>query len=150
RVPDDYDVATDARPDQVQRLFRRTVPVGESFGVVKVLGPRARDGFLEIEVATFRSDTTYSDGRHPNAVIFSSPREDALRRDFTINGMFFDPLEARLIDYVGGKEDLEARRLRAIGDPRERFREDKLRLLRAVRFATRFDLAVEPETAAAV
>src|SRR5437879_6830259 len=121
-VPKDYDVATDARPEDVRRLFPRTVAVGMSFGVVEVLGPRPRadaggPGLLKVQVATFRSDVSYSDGRHPDAVVFSSAREDALRRDFTINGMFFDPLDNRLIDYVGGQEDLGARLLRAIGDP---------------------------------
>jgi poly(A) polymerase len=148
--PKDYDVATNALPDEVQRLFRRTVAVGVSFGVVEVLGPRTDDEQLKVQVATFRSEGPYSDGRHPDTVVFSSAREDALRRDFTINGMFFDPLEDRLIDYVGGQEDLRARVLRAIGDPRARFQEDKLRLLRAVRFATRFDLTLDPGTAAAI
>jgi poly(A) polymerase len=149
-APKDYDVATDARPEEVRRLFRRTIAVGLSFGVIEVLGPRTAAGMLKVQVATFRSDVSYSDGRHPDAVVFSSAREDALRRDFTINGMFFDPLEGRLIDYVGGQQDLQARVLRAIGDPAARFGEDKLRLLRAVRFATRFDLAIEPATEAAI
>jgi len=145
-TPKDYDVATDARPEQVQELFRRTVAVGASFGVVEVLGPPP----LRVQVATFRSDVSYSDGRHPDAVVFASAREDALRRDFTINGMFFDPLENQVIDYVGGQKDLESRLLRAIGQPTERFAEDKLRLLRAVRFATQFDLAFDPATEAAL
>jgi poly(A) polymerase len=148
--PHDYDVATDARPEQVQKLFRRTVAVGASFGVVEVLGPRTPAGPLKVQVATFRADVSYSDGRHPDAVVFSSPEEDARRRDFTINGMFFDPLDNKLIDYVGGERDLRDRVLRAIGDPAERFAEDKLRLLRAVRFATRFALTLEPATAAAI
>jgi poly(A) polymerase len=148
-VPKDYDVATDACPDQVRHLFRHTVAVGAAFGVINVRSPRSLGSF-EIEVATFRSDVSYSDGRHPDEVVFSSPREDAQRRDFTINGMFFDPLEDRLIDYVGGRADLEAKILRAIGDPVQRFTEDKLRMLRAARLATRFDLAIEPATAAAV
>jgi poly(A) polymerase len=105
---------------------------------------------LKVQVATFRSDISYSDGRHPDAVVFSSAREDALRRDFTINGIFFDPLENRLIDYVGGQEDLRARVLRAIGDPAHRFAEDKLRMLRAVRMATRFELDIDPATADAI
>jgi poly(A) polymerase len=146
RVPQDYDIATDARPEQVQRLFRRTVAVGVSFGVIEVLGPRPH----KVQVATFRSDVGYSDGRRPDAVVFSSAREDALRRDFTINGMFFDPLDDRLIDFVGGQADLQARLLRAIGDPVTRFTEDKLRLLRGVRLATVFDLAIEPATATAM
>jgi poly(A) polymerase len=145
-TPQDYDVATDARPEQIQQLFRRTVAVGASFGVIEVLGPRP----LSVEVATFRSDVSYSDGRHPDAVVFSSAREDALRRDFTINGMFFDPLTATLHDYVGGLADLERRALRAIGDPRQRFAEDKLRMLRAVRVASRFDLAIDPATSDAI
>jgi len=145
-VPKDYDVATDAWPEEVRKLFRRTIAVGMSFGVIRVLGPRDEPEVLDVEVATFRSDVSYSDGRHPDAVVFSSAQEDALRRDFTINGMFFDPLENKLIDYVGGQEDLQARRLRAIGDPACRFAEDKLRLLRGVRLATRFDLSLEPAT----
>jgi poly(A) polymerase len=144
--PKDYDVATDAKPEDVQRLFRRTVEVGMSFGVVQVLGPRP----FKVEVATFRSDVSYSDGRHPDAVVFASAREDVLRRDFTINGMFYDPIKKELVDYVGGQEDLRARVLRAIGEPRVRFNEDKLRLLRAARFATRFDLTIDPATAQAV
>jgi poly(A) polymerase len=145
-TPKDYDVATIARPEQVQQLFRRTVAFGASFGVVEVLGPRP----CGVEVATFRSDVSYSDGRRPDAVIFSSAREDALRRDFTVNGMFFDPLTNTLHDYVGGQADLRARLLRAIGDPFQRFAEDKLRMLRAVRVATRFDFAIESDTAAAI
>jgi poly(A) polymerase len=144
--PKDYDVATSARPDDVRRLFRRTVAVGAAFGVVEVLGPRP----LKVQVATFRSDVSYSDGRRPDAVVFSSAREDAPRRDFTINGMFFDPVRGELLDYVGGREDLERRVLRAIGDPHLRFAEDKLRLLRAVRIATRFDLAIDLATADAI
>ncbi len=151
QTPTDYDVATSARPDAVQQLFRRTIAIGASFGVIEVLGPRTDDGqFLKIQVATFRSDGVYSDGRHPDAVVFSSARADALRRDFTINGMFYDPLEDRLIDYVGGQDDLRAKRLRAVGDPALRFAEDKLRMLRAVRFATRFDLEIEPATQTAL
>lgn len=149
-TPDDYDIATDARPEQVRRLFRRTVAVGQAFGVVEVLGPRTDDGPLTVQVATFRSDGAYSDGRRPDEVVFSSPREDALRRDFTINGMFQDPLTGEILDYVGGQDDLRSKRLRAIGDPDQRFNEDKLRLLRAVRIATRFDLEIESNTATAI
>jgi poly(A) polymerase len=149
-APKDYDVATAARPEEVRRLFRRTIAVGAAFGVVEVLGPRTDAGVLKVQVATFRSDVSYSDGRHPDAVVFSSAREDALRRDFTVNGMFFDPLEGRVIDYVGGRADLEARVLRAIGDPRQRFTEDKLRMLRAVRLASRFEFTLDPGTAEAV
>jgi poly(A) polymerase len=150
-APTDYDVATDAPPEAVCRLFPRTVTVGMSFGVVEVLGPRTRHGPLKVQVATFRSDAEYLDGRHPESVRYSTcPREDAIRRDFTINGMFFDPVESRLIDFVGGQDDLQARVLRAIGDPAQRFAEDKLRMLRAVRFATRFDLRLDPATEAAI
>ncbi|HEY2155615.1 MAG TPA: CCA tRNA nucleotidyltransferase [Isosphaeraceae bacterium] len=145
--PTDYDVATDARPEQVAGLFRRTVGVGVSFGVVKVLGPREAG---EVEVATFRSDGAYVDGRRPESIVFSTPERDASRRDFTINGMFLDPLDGRVIDYVGGREDLRKKVLRAIGDPRARFGEDKLRLLRAVRFAARFRLSFDPETRLAI
>lgn len=145
--PTDYDVATDALPDEVTRLFRRTITVGASFGVVEVLGSSPD---LRVQVATFRSDGTYSDGRHPDQVHYSSPEEDARRRDFTINGLFFDPIEERLIDFVGGRADLEAKVLRAIGDPRQRIVEDKLRMLRGIRFAVRFNLALEPETRTAI
>ena len=149
-TPKDYDIATDARPEQVQSLFRRTVAVGASFGVIEVLGPRRQGDFLKVEVATFRSDVSYSDGRHPDAVVYASAHEDAWRRDFTVNGMFSDPLKGELLDFVGGRADLEARVLRSIGDPPKRFQEDKLRLLRAVRIAARFDLTIEPATAAAI
>jgi poly(A) polymerase len=150
KVPKDYDVATSARPEVVRRLFRRTVAVGMSFGVIEVIGPRSESGHLLVQVATFRSDGAYIDGRRPTSVVFSSAQEDAQRRDFTINGMFFDPLENKLIDYVGGRADLEARLLRAIGDPRARITEDKLRMLRAVRLAARFDFIIEPETQSAI
>ena len=130
-APKDYDVATSALPEEVRRLFRRTVGVGEAFLVVEVLGPRTEAGPLKVQVATFRSDGTYTGGRWPESVRPSSAREDAERRDFTINGMFFDPLGERgVIDYVGGRDDLRRRVLRAIGDPEKRFGEDKLRLLR--------------------
>jgi poly(A) polymerase len=144
--PHDYDVATDARPDAVQGLFRRTIAVGASFGVIEVLGPKP----LRVQVATFRSDDVYEDGRRPKSVTFSSPEEDARRRDFTINGLFFDPIDERVIDYVGGEADLRAGVVRAIGDPSLRFAEDKLRLLRAVRFAARFQFKIEPATATAI
>jgi poly(A) polymerase len=150
-LPADYDVATSARPEEVTRVFSRTVEVGASFGVVEVIGARRPDGTHPIvQVATFRSDGAYIDGRRPESVVFSSAEEDAQRRDFTINGMFLDPLDGKVIDYVGGQNDLHAGVLRAIGDARARFREDKLRLLRAVRFATRFDFPIEPATAAAI
>lgn len=145
RAPKDYDVATSAQPDVVQSVFgrNRTHAVGAAFGVVTVLGPR---GAGQVEVATFRKDEGYSDGRRPDAVTFSNAREDALRRDFTINGLFYDPVADEIIDYVGGRQDLESGILRAIGDPRERFQEDKLRLLRAVRFAARFSLQIDQST----
>src|SRR5262249_54470590 len=143
-APKDYDVATSARPEQVQALFRRTYGVGAAFGVIEVLGPRTQDGYLQLQVATFRSDGAYVDARHPTEVVYSTAREDALRRDFTINGMFFDPLEERLLDYVGGQQDLRDRILRAIGEAAQRFTEDKLRMLRAVRMAARFELRIDP------
>lgn len=141
----DYDVATSARPEDVQRLFSRTAAVGAQFGVILVL-----DGDVSIEVATFRADDAYVDGRHPVGVRFTTPEEDAARRDFTINGMFLDPASGEVLDFVGGRRDIEARVVRAIGDPRRRFAEDRLRLLRAVRFAARLDFSIEPETAAAI
>lgn len=147
KAPDDYDVATDATPERVMALFRRTIPVGASFGVVQVLGPQSA-GY--VEVATFRSDLAYVDGRRPEGVVYGSPQLDAARRDFTINGMFFDPIASEVIDYVGGRADLDARILRAIGDPSARFAEDKLRLLRAVRFAARLDLVIESTTLEAI
>lgn len=137
----DYDIATSARPEEVQALFPRTVAVGAHFGVICVL-----DQGLQFEVATFRSDGAYLDGRHPREVTFSSPREDAERRDFTVNGMFYDPVAGEVIDYVGGRADLERGLLRAIGDPVSRFREDRLRMLRAVRFATVLEFEIEPAT----
>jgi poly(A) polymerase len=140
-TPQDYDIATDATPDQVMGLFPRTIPVGISFGVVKVLADDS-----EFEVATFRSDGRYMDGRHPVAVHYSNDREDAMRRDFTINGMFYDPVKSEIIDYVNGQRDIKAGIIRAIGDPRQRFNEDKLRLMRAVRFAARFGYVIESET----
>jgi poly(A) polymerase len=149
-TPNDYDIATDATPDQVRPLFRRTIEIGASFGVVEVIGPRVGGEHLTTEVATFRTESSYSDGRRPDSVRFSTPEEDAARRDFTINGMFLDPLAGQVIDYVGGQADLHARTLRAIGDARARFAEDKLRLLRAVRVAARFDLTIEPATATAI
>jgi poly(A) polymerase len=131
----------------VQSLFRRTLAVGASFGVIIVVGRREED---HVEVATFRSEGPYSDGRHPDRVEFSTAEADAQRRDFTINGMFYDPVRAVLHDFVGGRADIEGRIIRAIGVPRERFSEDKLRLLRAVRFAARFGFALDPATEAAV
>ena len=151
REPKDYDVATTARPEQVRDLFghRRTLAVGASFGVIVVVPPRD-SGAGQVEVATFRTEGPYQDGRRPESVAFCTPEEDAQRRDFTINGMFYDPIEARVLDFVGGEADLAARVLRAIGDPHARMREDKLRLLRAVRFTATLDLTLDENTAAAV
>lgn len=143
--PKDYDIATSALPDQVEALFRRTVLVGKQFGVVRV----REDGY-EIEVATFRSDFSYSDGRHPDAVRFSSYREDVMRRDFTVNGLLYDPLENKVIDLVGGQEDLRRRVIRCIGDPNRRFEEDKLRVMRAIRFACQLQFEIDPPTFEAV
>ncbi len=139
--PHDYDIATTATPDEVQKLFSRTVPVGAQFGVVLVLEEEQK-----FEVATFRSDDVYIDGRRPTSVRYGSPEEDAQRRDFTINGLFFDPITNEIIDLVGGKQDIERKLVRTIGEPRQRFGEDKLRLLRAVRFAANLGFAVEERT----
>lgn len=147
--PDDYDVATSAMPEQVQSLFPRSLAVGASFGVIDVI-QKAASGYLKVQVATFRNDGPYLDGRRPAGVVFSSAREDALRRDFTINGMFLDPVSGQLLDFVGGREDLARKVLRAIGDADQRFAEDRLRLLRAVRMASRFGMDICPETATAV
>jgi poly(A) polymerase len=145
KEPQDYDVATDARPEQVQALFTRTYAVGAHFGVIVV-----HEEDHDFEVATFRSDHAYVDGRRPTGVTFSTPQTDAERRDFTINGLFFDPLKDEVIDYVGGRADLAARTLRAIGDAPARLREDKLRLLRAVRFAAGLGFELDPATWRAV
>lgn len=139
--PKDIDIATDARPEQVQKIFPRTYAVGAAFGVIVVVEKE-----MNFEVATFRSDDAYIDGRRPTAVHFSSPEEDAKRRDFTINGMFFDPAKNEVVDLVGGRADLDARLVRAIGDPAQRFAEDRLRMLRAVRFATVLDYKIDKET----
>jgi len=166
REPADYDVATDATPDQVMNIFPETYAVGAQFGVVLVPDEKARDDGAPdeqhsseqnryalaghrsiVEVATFRSDVGYSDGRHPDKVRFSrDPKEDVQRRDFTINGLLLDPVENRVLDFVGGRDDLKAQTIRAIGDPRLRFAEDKLRMLRAVRFAARFEYKIDPTT----
>ncbi len=147
-TPQDYDVATNAEPKHLPTIFKRRNEIGAHFGVVQVIGPRGDDGeWLTVEVATFRLDGPYGDGgRRPDWVKFCNPDEDAKRRDFTINGMFFDPVKGELIDHVGGRADLDAKILRAIGHPEDRFAEDKLRILRAVRMAARFDLAIDPDT----
>jgi poly(A) polymerase len=145
REPSDYDISTDARPERVRELFPHSLAVGAKFGVILVV----EDG-AEVEVATFRSDIGYSDGRHPDRVVYSdSPQEDVRRRDFTINGLLMDPATREVLDYVEGRADLRAGIVRAIGDPRSRFAEDKLRMMRAVRFAARFGFEIEPGTLAA-
>ena len=140
-TPKDFDIATNATPEAVQQIFARTYAVGAHFGVIVVV----ENGF-QFEVATFRSDDAYIDGRHPTAVHFSSPEEDAKRRDFTINGMFYDPASDAVIDFVGGRADLEKKLIRAIGEPAQRFQEDRLRMLRAVRFATLLDYKIDNRT----
>ena len=158
REPKDYDVATDATPKQVMAIFPETYAVGEQFGVVLVPAPQTeRDAdnagshSHAVEVATFRSDIGYSDGRHPDEVRFSkNPQEDVERRDFTINGMLLDPVSGEVLDFVGGRNDLKAGIIRTIGDPQRRFGEDKLRTLRAVRFAARFEYQIDPDTFAAI
>lgn len=158
-APADYDVATDATPPQVMRIFPETYAVGAQFGVVLVPFPDAPASEAlpsehpnYVEVATFRNDGTYSDGRHPDQVSYAKdPQEDVQRRDFTINGLLMDPLDGdRVLDFVGGRDDLRAGVVRAIGDPERRFSEDKLRMLRAVRFAARFHYTIEPETLGAI
>ena len=163
REPADYDVTTDATPEEVMRIFPETYAVGAQFGVVLVPLPKdsaAEPSALEgpttgksgvIEVATFRSDVSYSDGRHPDEVRFSKdPREDVQRRDFTINGLLMDPLSGEVLDYVGGRQDLAGQVIRTIGEPRHRFNEDKLRMLRAVRFAARFGYQIDVATMTAI
>jgi poly(A) polymerase len=140
-APADYDIATAARPEQVRRLFPRSEYVGAAFGVVMV-----RHHGRPMEVATFRSDGVYADGRRPESVSFTTAEHDAQRRDFTCNGLFYDPVAERLIDYVGGLQDIEGKILRAIGNPEQRFREDHLRMMRAVRFAARLNFSIEPAT----
>jgi poly(A) polymerase len=141
----DFDIATDARPEVVQSLFPNTIPVGAKFGVVVVV--IEDDAF---EVATFRADAPYLDGRRPSAVHFGTLEADAARRDFTVGGMYYDPAADRVIDMVGGRRDLRAGIIRAIGNPRERFAEDRLRMLRAIRFAARLNFAIEPATMDAI
>ena len=149
RTPADYDVATSARPDEVRGVFgrSRTLAVGAAFGVITVLGPK---GAGQVEVATFRADAPYTDGRHPAGVTFCSAREDAQRRDFTINGLFLDPLSGEVHDFVEGRADLAAGVVRAIGVPAMRFGEDHLRMLRAIRFTAFFGFVLERETRAAI
>ena len=156
REPADYDVATDATPERVEQIFPNSLMVGAKFGVVAVMQEAAKSdeagsAAATVEVATFRSDIGYSDGRHPDQVVYaSSPQEDVQRRDFTINGLLLDPETNEVFDFVGGRDDLRTGIIRAIGRPEERFREDKLRMLRAVRFAGRFGYSIEPETLRAI
>lgn len=151
REPADYDVATDATPDRVQQLFPHSLAVGAQFGVIVVTENSPAGGSLQVEVATFRSDIGYSDGRHPDRVVYAkTPQEDVKRRDFAINALLLDPETDDILDFVGGRDDLRAGIIRAIGNAEDRFREDKLRMVRAVRFAARFRYAIEEATFAAI
>lgn len=141
RKPQDFDIATTATPEEVENIFRRTVPVGKQFGVMIVV-----EDEIPFEVATFRCEGGYQDGRHPTQVSFTQPEEDAKRRDFTVNGLFYDPGADKVIDFVGGIQDLPKKIIRAIGDPSARFEEDKLRLLRAIRFASTLGFEIEEAT----
>ena len=145
REPQDFDIATDAKPEQVEKLFSKTIPVGKKFGVVIVV-----EGGHQFQVATFRAEADYQDGRRPEKIVFANAEADALRLDFTVNGLFYDPLTEKIHDWVGGEKDLRAKIIRTIGTPAERFGEDHLRLLRAVRFAAQLNFEIEPQTSAAV
>lgn len=145
RPSDDIDIATSASVEEVQALFPKTIPVGVAFGIVIVVEQN-----VQFEVATFRKDRGYVDGRRPTGIEPATPEEDAQRRDFTINGMFFDPIEKKLLDFVGGQKDIKKGIIRAIGDPHERFLEDRLRMMRAVRYSTRFNFPIESETLQAI
>ncbi len=145
RDPQDFDIATDARPEQVEQLFCKTIPVGKKFGVIIVV-----EGGGQFQVATFRAEADYQDGRRPENIVFANAEADASRRDFTVNGLFYDPLTETIHDWVGGEKDLRAKIIRTIGAPAERFGEDHLRLLRAVRFAAQLGFEIEPQTFAAV
>ena len=148
-APKDYDIATSATPDEVQDLFgkNKTIEIGKSFGVITVIGPKSAGN---IEVATFRRDGGYSDGRRPDSVEFAEAKVDAFRRDFTINGMFFDPISEEVIDYVDGQADVDRKLIRAIGDPIKRIEEDRLRMLRGVRFAATYGFEIEAATMEAI
>ena len=145
REPQDFDITTDARPEQVEKLFPKTIPVGKKFGVIIVLA-----GGQQFQVATFRAEADYRDGRRPERVVFANAEADALRRDFTVNGLFYNPLTEQIHDWVGGEKDLRAKIIRTIGAPGERFGEDHLRMLRAVRFAAQLGFVIEPKTLAAI
>jgi poly(A) polymerase len=145
REPQDFDIATDARPEQIEKLFKRTVGVGRKFGVMVVI-----ENEHQFQVATFRAEADYKDGRRPTKVVFANAEADAQRRDFTVNGLFYDPLTKKIHDWVGGEKDLHAKIIRTIGAPEERFAEDHLRLLRAIRFAAQLNFEIEPKTFVAV
>jgi putative nucleotidyltransferase with HDIG domain len=145
REPQDFDIATDAKPEQVEKLFRKTIPVGKKFGVIIVV-----EGGHQFQVATFRAEADYQDGRRPEKIVFANAEADASRRDFTVNGLFYDPLTKKIHDWVGGEKDLRAKIIRTIGKPEERFGEDHLRLLRAVRFAAQLNFEIEAKTFAAI
>ncbi len=145
REPQDFDIATDAKPEQMEKLFRKTIPVGKKFGVMIVV-----EGEHQFQVATFRAESDYQDGRRPETVHFTNAQADAARRDFTVNGLFYDPVTEKLHDWVGGEKDLRARIIRTIGSPEERFAEDHLRLLRTVRFAAQLNFEIETQTFAAL
>lgn len=146
----DFDIATDAKPRDVQRLFPNSLDIGVQFGIIMVPMKDSNGNSFQIEIATFRTDGEYKDGRRPEDVKFASPEEDALRRDFTVNAMFFDPLEGKLYDYVEGQKDLKLKILKAVGDPLKRFEEDKLRMLRAIRFSAQLDFDIEDLTFRAI
>ena len=141
KAPEDYDIATTAKPEDIEKIFPKCIPVGKQFGVMVVVYEKHH-----FEVATFRSEGPYRDGRHPDEVSFTTPEEDAKRRDFTVNGIFYDPLRRSIIDYVDGRKDIRGKRIRTIGSPKARFMEDRLRLLRAIRFAANLGFKIEPQT----
>jgi len=145
RAPQDFDIATDAKPKQVEKLFKKTIPVGKKFGVIIVV-----ECGQQFQVATFRAEADYQDGRRPEKIVFANAEADASRRDFTVNGLFYDPLTQKIHDWVGGGKDLRAKIIRTIGAPEERFGEDHLRMLRAVRFAAQLDFEIAPETFSAI
>lgn len=142
---DDIDIATNAKPEDIKKLFKKTIPVGIAFGIIIVVIDNK-----QFEVASFRKESDYLDGRHPSFIEYTDAKSDAQRRDFTINGMFYDPTNEKIIDYINGKEDLEKKIIKAIGSPINRFTEDKLRMIRAIRFAVRFDFEIEKETKKAI
>ena len=145
REPQDFDIATDAKPEQVEKLFHKTIPVGKKFGVIIVV-----ENEIQFQVATFRAEADYQDGRRPEKIEFANAEADASRRDFTVNGLFYDPLTQKIHDWVGGEKDLRSKIIRTIGKPEERFGEDHLRMLRAVRFAAQLDFEIEPQTFSAI